>query len=249
MLNSSVYIAELNLIRPENVQKATLCCYYVPHNANYENFYQHLHPQERKYCDSLQFGKRIKSFLLGRFVAKKAVATLTGEESLTNIYIQSGVFFQPIVVSDKPNIQVSITHCDEFGAALAFSEAYPLGLDIEKIDLDKRAVLESQTTMLEKERINALSFSYETGLTFLWTAKEALSKVLKTGLMTPFEIFEISKIEVFDDYINCYYKNFAQYKVVSFTIGSYMYSIVYPLKTRLHFDIRHLKIHFSFLNH
>ena len=59
---------------------------------------------------------------------------------------------------------LSITHCNEFGAALVFLEAYPLWLDIEKIDPDKRDVLESQTTMLEKEGINALSFSYETGL-------------------------------------------------------------------------------------
>lgn len=85
------------------------------------------------------------------------------------------------------------------------------------------------------------------GLTLLWTAKEALSKVLRTGLMTPFEIFEISKIEINDNYTMCYYKNFTQYKAISFTVYKYMCSMVYPLKTRIKFDIYSVKEYFAFL--
>jgi len=46
--------------------------------------------------------------------------------------------------------------------------------------------------------------------------------------MTPFEVFEISKIELQDNDIMCYYKNFAQYRVIAFTIGGYMSAIAYP---------------------
>lgn len=247
MQKHSVYIGELSLIRPDNIFKATLCCCFFSHVMDCEWLVQYLHTKERNYYNALKFEKRIRSYLLGRFVAKQAVAALTGEEDLTNIFIQSGIFTQPIVVSNKQNIQVSITHCDNFGAALAFPEAHPMGIDFQKISHDKRDVLERQISEAEKEQISSSSFSYVAGLTLLWTAKEALSKVLKTGLMTPFKVFEISKIEIHNDYAMCYYKNFTQYKVISFIIHKYMCSMVYPLKTRIQFNIYSLKEYFTFI--
>lgn len=240
MKNRIIYIDELSLIRPENIFKAILCC---SGRIDYEGLIPHLHPQERDYFETLKFEKRIKRYLMGRYVAKQAVSALTGEKDLSNILIQSGIFTQPIVVSNQQNIQVSITHSDNFAAALAFPEVHPMGIDLEKINLNQNEVLESQMTEAEKERIRFLSFSYsyETLLTLLWTAKEALSKALKTGLMTPFQVFEISKIEFRDDYIMSYYINFAQYKVISFIISNYVCSIVHPLKSYLHLDIKSIK--------
>lgn len=249
MQNRSVYIDALEAIRSENIFKVTLCCCFFSCKEDYEEIIQHLHPQERNYYDTLAFGKRIRSYLLGRLVAKQAIAALTGEKILTHINIQYGIFKQPIVVSDKQNIQVSITHCDDFGAAIAFPEAHPMGIDIEKINPHTADVLKRQITEAEEERIHLSVLSYELGLTLLWTAKEALSKVLKTGLMTPFEVFEISKIEPHDNYIMCYYKNFAQYRVISFTIANYMCSIAHPLKSELSFDIQCLKAKFGSVNY
>lgn len=243
----SIYIDELGLIRPENRYKATLCGCFFMHMKDYEDTIQYLHPQECDYYNSLKFAKRIRSYLMGRFVAKQAVAALTGEKDLKNIFIQFGIFTQPIVISNTQNIQVSITHCNNFGVALAFPETHPMGIDLEKINVNKMDVLEGQITEFEKERINLLPITYDLGLTLLWTAKEALSKVLRTGLMTPFDVFEISKIEFYDNYIICYYKNFAQYKVISLTIGNYMCSIVHPIKTKLCFDIQAFKGNFAFL--
>lgn len=243
----TVYLEKLDLVRPEKTYKAALCCFFYPPKADYRELIPYLHLQERNYYNKLRFEKRIRTYLMGRFVAKHAVASLTGEENLTNISIQSGIFTQPVVTPNQGNIQVSITHCDPLGAALAFPEAHPMGIDLEKISFNKKEVLESQITKTEKERISDWPFSYGTGLTLLWTAKEALSKTLKTGLMTPFEIFEISEAEVYEDYTICYYKNFAQYKVLSFTIGSYMCSIVHPFKTGVRFDLNSLKRRFALL--
>lgn len=247
MRDHSIYIDEFSLIRPDNKYKATLCCCFFSHWADYEEIIQYLHPLEYDYYNSLEFEKRIKSYLMGRFVAKQAVSALTGKDNLKNIFIQSGIFNQPIVVSNMQNIQVSITHCNDFGAALAFPEAHPMGIDIEKISVNKRGVLAGQVTDFEKKRIRFLPTPYDLSLTLLWTAKEALSKVLKTGLMTPFDVFEVSKIEFYDNYILCYYKNFAQYKVISFTIAEYMCSIVHPSKTKMYFDIHSLKANFAFI--
>ncbi|BBB93464.1 MAG TPA: 4'-phosphopantetheinyl transferase superfamily protein [Methylomusa anaerophila] len=244
MRNRNIFIDEFDLIRPENKFSATLCCCSFSHKIDYEGIIQYLHTQERNYYNTLKFEKRSRSYLIGRFAAKQAVAALTGEEKLTDIVIQSGVFTHPIVISNKQNIQVSITHCEDYGAALAFPEAHPMGIDLERIDPCKRDVLTGQNTEFEATRIVPLvaaAASYDAGLTLLWTAKEALSKILKTGLMTPFELFEISRIDIGDDFIMCYYKNFAQYKAMSFIVDNYMYSIAYPIKTQLHFDVRSLK--------
>lgn len=246
MQRSGVYTDELGLIRPESFYRATICCGFFSGSAEYDGLVRYLHDQEREYYHSLKFEKRIRSYLLGRFVAKRAVAALTGEANLREIFIQPGIFTQP-VVSGISNIQVSITHCDDFGAALAFPEVHPLGIDIERISPRERVALERQITQAEKNQISSCPFSYEAGLTMLWTAKEALSKVLKTGLMTPFEIFEIDGIEIYDNHSISYYKNFAQYKVISFTIEKYMCSMAHPRKTKMQLDINSIKENFAFM--
>lgn len=247
MQTPCIYINKLEAIRPDNKFKVTLCFCHFSSKKVYDGVIEHLHIQERTYYHTLKFDRRIRSYLLGRFVAKQAVSALTGEKRLTNIHIQSGIFTQPIVVSDQKNIQVSITHCDDFGAAIAFPEAHPMGIDIEKCDPNKIDAFTSQMTQAEVKLLHSLKFSDETGCTLLWTAKEALSKILKTGLMTPFEVFEISKVEITNDSILCYYKNFAQYKVTAFRVADYICSIAYPLKTKLSFDSKMLKEKFSFI--
>lgn len=245
MHNRYIYLDELCLIRSGVILKATLCCCFFSSEKDYEDIVQCLHNKERDYYYTLQFEKRIKSYLMGRFVAKQAVAALTGDD-LANICIQSGIFTQPIVLSSKENIQVSITHSNNIGGAIAFLESHPMGIDIEKIDPDNNNTLERQITKAEKELISSCLLSYDIALCLLWTSKEAISKVLKTGLMTPFEIFEINRIEIQDKFIISYYKNFAQYKVISFVLGKYLFSIAHPLRTEINFDIATLKRKFEF---
>jgi 4'-phosphopantetheinyl transferase len=243
----NLYIDEFNLIRSEKKFKATLCYCYFSGNADYKTVIPYLHPYENNYFSKLKFEKRAKSYLVGRYTAKEAIAFLTGEGNLANILIESGVFTQPVVASNGKNTQVSISHCDDFGAALAFPEAHPMGIDLEIISSKQREALEGQVTEWEKQQIISLPFAYDAGLTLLWTAKEALSKVMKTGLMTPFHVFSISSMERSKHFIMCYFENFPQYKALCFPIGRYMCAIVYPLKTELGFDPYELVQYFSII--
>jgi 4'-phosphopantetheinyl transferase len=199
----------MTLIRPAESFKAVLSLCYFSTFANYKEIVSLLHPQEWEYYKSLKFEKRIKSYLIGRLAAKKAVSSLVGDKNLAKILIQAGIFTQPVTTyEEKQNIQVSISHRDDFSAAIAFPEAHPMGIDIERIIAEKNAVIERETTESEINLITTLPFSHEVMLTLLWTAKEALSKVLRTGLMTPFKIYEVDQIEVQRDYLLCFYKNF-----------------------------------------
>lgn len=246
MIEPNVYVDKLILNRPERVFNAYGSFCFYPLWEQYQGIIPYLHPAEREYYESLKFEKRIRSFLIGRYAAKRAVAALTGETDLTKILIQAGIFTQPIVtLPGYYNIQVSISHCDHLGTALAFPEAHPLGIDIEKIHQDKNEVLERQMTPAEIELIKTQPDSYETMLTLLWTAKEALSKVIKTGLMTPMKIYEINKMEYHDHAYISYYKNFGQYKTISFKIGNYLCAIVHPMKTQLKMNFGALQTGFN----
>lgn len=246
MLNPDTYLNELILTRPDRVFKANGCFCFYPLWEHYQGIIAYLHPEEMKYYESLKFEKRMRSFLIGRYAAKRAVSALTGETDLSKILVQAGIFTQPIItLPEHPNIQVSISHCDHLGAALAFPEAHPLGIDLERIHLDKNEVLEKQMTPAEIELVKTQPDLYETMLTLLWTAKEALSKVIKTGLMTPMKIYEINRIEHYGNYYLSYYKNFGQYKTISFKIGNNICAIVHPLKTKLDVDITAIQSDFK----
>jgi 4'-phosphopantetheinyl transferase len=241
------YIDELTLKRPENTYKAYICFCYFPQFSYYQETVKFLNYHELNYYNTLKFEKRIKSYLIGRYTAKRAIAAFCNELNLENIIIEHGIFTQPIVkCKSGQNIQVSITHCDDFGVALAFPEAHPMGIDIERIS-DAREALERQITDEEKALIKTFPFPYNTMLTYLWTTKEALSKVLRTGLMTPFKLFEIDKLELRNDgsFLNLY-KNFAQYKALSFGLGDFICSITYPLKTELTFNYILLRNKFNY---
>ncbi len=243
-----MYSDILHLRRSDADFKAGICLCSFPGSSGLADMVNMLHSQEADYYHLLTFEKRKNSYLIGRYAAKQAISALTGEnDDLRNILIERGVFSQPIALSGcGQNIQVSISHNDEMGAAVAFPEAHPMGIDIEKINAGRCGVLESQMTKAEIEMVKEISSPYEGMLMVLWTAKEALSKILKTGMITPFRLFEVNTIELQSGLSACGFENFGQYKSISFTVGESVCSIVYPKKTEMTIDIPHIRKAFNF---
>ncbi len=192
---------------------------------------RHLFGEEKNYFNELKVEKRKKNYLLGRISAKNSVAHLTGVSNEKKIEIHYGVFNQPIVkCQGHSNIQVSISHSDNYGASLAFQEAYPIGIDIEEASHDRAGLAKSQLSEFEinnhlaKDRYSPI---------MLWTAKEALSKALKTGLLCDFNLYEISKIGKIGHYIECQFTKFPQYKTLSFFSDNIYVSLALPHDTNL----------------
>jgi 4'-phosphopantetheinyl transferase len=223
------FIAKLDLKEGDRIYSAYLCLCYSPSSDRYFQTITYLHPNEMNYYLSLKQEERVKNYLAGRYAAKRAVSSFENNENLQRIIIEQGIFGQPIVVlSNSRNIQVSITHCDEFGAAIAFMEKSPMGIDIEGIDINQISTLESQITIMEEELIKTLAYPYEAALTLFWSAKESLSKILKTGLTSPYQIYEINQVYVRDGVIINFFENFPQYSTVSYIFGNYVCSLTYP---------------------
>ncbi len=196
-----------------------------------------LNQTEQHYLNTLSYPRRQKSYLLGRFTAKQAVAALTKESDLRQIGIQWGVFKQPLVEYKVGNIQVSIAHTEEWGIALAFPEAHPLGIDLEKTTVSRAEAIKNYLSTTERHESQKLNFSPKISWMMLWTIKEALSKVLKTGLMTDFLLYEVSHIQAQQQWVESEFKNFAQYRAISWFFQDMVCSLVLPKKTEIDMNI------------
>ncbi|HVI45329.1 MAG TPA: 4'-phosphopantetheinyl transferase superfamily protein [Chitinophaga sp.] len=191
-----------------------------------------LHPEEKAYFDTLQFDRRRESYLQGRIAAKKAVNVLFPHADLSSILIDQGIFQFPVVkTAATHNIQVSITHCDAIGIGIAFPEEHPLGIDVEKIDDSKTLAIKSQASDKELSLLPGGGLSITNGCALLWTVKESLSKILRTGLMINFHSLEIQTLEREGVLYISTFSNFAQYKAITYLTATHACSLVLPRKT------------------
>ena len=179
----------------DKLWKCRLCLSNIEEEELQANRQYFLHTNEQAYFSTLLYPKRQHSYLLGRHCAKKAIAAYTGFDNLTEIWIETGIFHYLVV--NHPvlkNIQVSISHGDTLGAALAFPEAFPMGIDAEEICINKIGVIERQLSPAEKKKFSINNTDGGVSMQ-LWTSKEALSKILKCGLAISFDLLEIDEME------------------------------------------------------
>jgi 4'-phosphopantetheinyl transferase len=195
-----------------------------------------LSKSEEAYFTRLKAEPRRQSFLMGRYTAKWALEGLIQESDARMIEIKSGVFGYPLVCypsTETPN--VSISHSDGIAVAISYPWDHVIGIDIETINLDRLQTIQSQLSP------NELNWSRSQGegatgeinaCTLLWTAKEALSKAVKSGLMTPFTIYETREFQRVEPNVwQGQFTNFGQYKVIGWVGKQYAMSIVLPKKT------------------
>jgi len=177
------------------------------------------------------------SYLSGRFAAWQAVARYLNGRGNRGFEISSGVFNQPIVrcpVMEPPAITIS--HTGDVAVAIAHDAGHLMGIDVERTLVVSRAIVDFLTPA--ERRLAETIPSDEYGrLTAVWTMKEALSKALKCGFTVPFDIFEISRLEIEGDgRVRSEFSNFGQYKCQTWILRTHVLSIAMPRKTDVTFD-------------
>lgn len=206
-----------------------------------------LHPKELEIYSTFKHEQRKTSYLLGRLSAKNAIFELTNFNQFNTVFINTAIFEFPVVECRSiQNIQLSISHCNTKGLSIAFPEHHPMGIDFEEIKTDNINSLQDQMTLDEVQYVKNKFPEEAKGCTLIWTAKEALSKVLKTGLMMDFKVLEIDKIEKKGLIWESTFKYCGQYKAISYCSDIYMYSLVLPKYSTL--DISELVNVFKSLN-
>ena len=195
-----------------------------------------LHVHEYQKLSDFRFDKRKHSYLLGRVSAKLAISTIK-EQKASDLLISEGIFSFPVVKNlEGDHLQLSISHCDDIGITLAYPEEHPVGIDIERVHEKSKEALYSIVNEQEKALLGQLPVSEIEGLGIAWTVKEALSKILRTGMMMDFSNFEISKISQNGQVFTSEYKFAGQYKAISFFHSPYMVSLTIPGRSELDID-------------
>ena len=234
-------VFSLELIRNEASVNAYMAYVYDDvYQDILNNIDDFLHEAERNYFNNIKSEKRKFTYLTGRFAGKLALAEYLQDAALNSIEIRSGCFDQPLVKHlsfDTP--ELTLSHCSDLAVSIAHQAGHIMGIDVEEVDLGKSHVLKSQLTEAEVSKAQTDFGDYRIGYHLMWTAKEALSKAIKCGLTVPFDILEIEELEplVKETSYTSYYKNFAQYKCVSWITDHHLLSITLPRKTEMRLDI------------
>lgn len=213
-----------------NLEEGYSVCLYVakPNLSTLENYSDYLSYQEQTYFNTLNHKRRQLSYLLGRYCAKQALKTYTHHPTLTDWHIKPGIFKQPVIVTNPTglNLSLSLSHSYTYGAALVFPTTYPMAIDLEIINSARQDIIFSKCSPYERELANDLSTCF-----LLWTAKEALAKVLKTGLGASFKVYEIEMIKCYGSYYKSNYTYFSQYECISWVWEEVLVSMVKPRKS------------------
>jgi 4'-phosphopantetheinyl transferase len=233
------YCQSLELKRKDGTQHSELCVVSLSLAELREYAKSFLHPREFSYFSSLAYERRQLSYLLGRFAAKQALVHYGMEAVLTDMWIEPGVFDFPVIhYPGNEKIQLSDSHTETYGVALIYPEIHPMGIDLEILDAKKNSTIETVLTKEELQLLNNLAgMQTDEKYALFWTVKEALSKVLRTGLTTPFEIYAVKTLNSANNHWISEFQNFTQYKGVSFLLGHFMCSIVFPKRTEMTIDI------------
>ncbi len=237
MPSQKVYKHQLHLVRKDQKYQAFLCLSNQTIDFLTEQLNDYLHPKEWTIFQALKAPKRIHSYAIGRYCAKLASNFFFNEQNLAKINISSGVFEHPTIEYPwHENIRVSISHSDQWGGAISFSEKHPMAIDLEVINPDRKSTIASQLTVHELKIIQNLPLESAAAHTLIWTLKEALSKVFFCGLMTPLKVFEVEVVSIENNLFISKFKNFGQYKGYSFLFGSMALSITLPARSSIQSD-------------
>lgn len=213
-------------------------CIGKAHMSDLEHLKHSLSKREHIEFNKLLSSKRSLEYVLGRYIGKKSVLPLIGNQDIRNITINKGVFQQPILYSEnnRDNLQISLSHANNTAIAIAFPERHPMGIDIEVISLEIEKYLSKYLLDDERFCLRKIGIENHIGLMLLWTAKESISKVLHTGLTVPLSIYAINKIEKCCESYISEFSHFPQYKVITFINGNYMCSICLPKNSSIEID-------------
>ncbi|MEM7495632.1 MAG: 4'-phosphopantetheinyl transferase superfamily protein [Myxococcota bacterium] len=188
-----------------------------------------LHPLEREQAAGFGSQRRRVHYVAGRSVAKRALVRLlasrggeglpSGWDRFSRIHIANGTLGQPVLRQPAAGgIGVSIAHDNRVAAALAFDEAIPMAVDVEELDKKHTDMIWGWLTPRERELMREFKNGGDM-CTALWTAKEALAKVLRAGLSSlRLSVYEVERCQWRHTVLVTHFCRIPAYAAVSFLL-------------------------------
>jgi 4'-phosphopantetheinyl transferase len=188
-----------------------------------------LTPAELKIAEKYT-GTRYSEFVHSRYITKKAVQNLMPDILMNDIQVLKGVFEQPVleISNCSASYDVSVSHKDNIAASLVFPQYHPAGIDIDVVAPQNMTALNRMITAHEQHICREGS---ERKMV-IYTAKEALSKIMKCGLMVPVHFLEVNAIQKEGTFYSGVFTNFCQYQFISFAGDDHIITMVFPKKSK-----------------
>jgi phosphopantetheinyl transferase len=111
-----------------------------------------------------------------------------------------------------------------------------MGIDIEQITHKYLKVMHDQVTTKEKALLRGVQLDDIRGYALLWSMKESLSKVIRTGMTIDLSLLEVSTLSMkgIREFAGTF-SRFGQYQAVSCYLGDYVVSITLPKQSTFDF--------------
>jgi len=143
-----------------------------------------LGPQERNVFAGLRLPKRRSEWSLGRFAAKRALASFARIDALDRIQVIAAEDGAPEAFIDGRMLRwgISISHRDDL-AACVIAPSRKVGCDLEAVEPRTSRFVNDFFTERERLEVERTEDSHRDRLVALtWSAKESALKVLRVGL-------------------------------------------------------------------
>ncbi|MBX7222218.1 MAG: 4'-phosphopantetheinyl transferase superfamily protein [Blastocatellia bacterium] len=141
-----------------------------------------LSEREQSVWKQFRFEKRRTEWLAGRWAAKKLLSRAF-EGGQNNLEILAAPDGAPEVFTfgEKAPYSLSLSHRNGYVLAAVNQEGHPIGCDLEVIETRSSAFIEEFFTTEEQQQIRSSKEADKLAIV-LWSAKESVLKVMRTGL-------------------------------------------------------------------
>ena len=230
-------VVDLHLVRDERKDEAALILFPMELTQQLQEEGEcSFGTEERVYWERSLLPRRRCSFLIGRVAARRVLGHLSAAPD-SRRGIGFGVFGQSIT-HGAGGYQVSIAHSERFVTVVAFPAGHPLALDIEWIQPNQEDTVMTVLTVSERELVRGKGLgerSRERLLKFiLWSAREALSKVLGCGFMCTVRHLAVKTLSSeMDGSWRGEFEHFAQWSFEALVIHGHVLALVHPKRTRI----------------
>jgi 4'-phosphopantetheinyl transferase EntD len=123
-------------------------------------------------------------FLAGRIATKSALAALVPHTQPDAWEIVGGIWRQPCVRGPSAGLAVTLAHADGAAVAVAHDDRWTCGIDLERTTRDAAEIVRTHVSAAESAWAEASPDDASRWM-LLWTAREAIGKAARTGLLFP----------------------------------------------------------------
>tara|TARA_A100000171_G_scaffold28205_2_gene26328 strand:- start:201 stop:917 length:717 start_codon:yes stop_codon:yes gene_type:complete len=157
-----------------------------------KNAVSFLHPDERKELNSYTYNMRRHSFLLGRCAAKIAFNSYNACQTLESSFqVRNTLMGSPYFLNKQNHL--SLSHSGDYGLAMVGERDHSFAVDIE-IKNSSNHLSKEAFEPDEQKWLQCFDWSQDEVMLGLWSIKEALVKLIQTGLTVSMVTLEVKEV-------------------------------------------------------